>query len=881
MKKTIYWVISLLLVLSMALAACKAEPEPTEVPAAEEEAAPAEEEEAAPAEEEAAPAEEEEVVEEVVEEAPSYASVPTAGGTTTDRKGSWVDEVSMVVVDVDSAITQIDAGAVDLYASGMATIEQLDAIHDVGLEYAESAGTYYELTFNPGGNPTFEGTGKLNPFSSAKVREAMNWVLDRDYLNQEIYGGIATPKFFPTLTSLPDYSKHIEYARALEAKYAYDFDKGAAVIADEMVAMGAEKDADGVWTFDGEPVEVIFLIRNDSDGTRIPMGNYIANQLEAMGFTIDYQYKTSSEASALWIGTAPEDGLWNLYTGAWGATAISRDTGDDFQFFGTPQSVYGSVPLWQAYDGISEEYKQLVDDLANHNYSTIEQRSEMFGAAMEGWFDTSYRVWLIDGKAFTPWNPDMSVSYDIVAGVDTHAFWPYTLRWDGEEGGLIKWGTPDMFVDPINGVGGSNWTYDQQWVRAIGDAGLLANPFTGVQMPQRIEKADVEVVEGLPIGQTYDWVTVTRTAEEIPVPEDAWVRWNPETQTFITAGEFWPEGATAKRMSRVYYPADFYETVKWHDGSNFSIADIVMDMIMTFEPGTEGSAIYDEAAAATLESSLAPFKGWKIVSEDPLIIETYSDYWTLDAEGMVDTLWPNYGYGDASWSLIALSNVAEAAGTLAYSSDKADAAEIEWMNWIAGPSLEVMAADLEALVAEPTIPYEPTLGQYITVEEAAARYANLQAFYEQYGHFYAGTGPMILSEVYPTEQTVTLKNNPDYVDYADKWSLFTEPKIAVAELYGAGRVAIGEPSTFDVYLTYKGEAYPLSEVEFVKYLLFNSDGSLVEVGEATPVEDGYFVVELSEEATGALVAGACKMEVAAVVIPVALPSFATFEFVAQ
>jgi peptide/nickel transport system substrate-binding protein len=395
-------------------------------------------------------------------------------------------------------------------------------------------------------------------------------------------------------------------------------------------------------------------------------------------------------------------------------------------------------------------------------------------------------------------------------------------------------------------------------------------------MPQRIEKADVQVLTGLPVTQTYDWVNV-EFVDEIAVPADAWAGWDVESQTFTLAGD----GVTAKRMSRVYYPADFFETVKWHDGSNFSIADIIMGMIMTFEPGTEGSAIYDEAAAATLESALAPFKGWKIVSEDPLIIETYSDFWTLDAEGMVTDLWPNYGYGDASWSLIALSNVAEAKGELAYSSDKADASEIEWMNWIGGPSLEILAADLDALIAEPTIPYEATLGAYLTVDEVVARYENLKAFYEQYGHFYAGTGPMILSEVYPVENTVTLTNNPEYVDYADKWSLFTEPKLAVAELDGPGRVTAGAPATFDVFVTYKGEAYPTNEVEFVKYLLFNADGSLVEVGEAVAVEDGYYTVELSEETTGMLESGACKMEVAVVVIPCALPSFATFEFVAE
>jgi peptide/nickel transport system substrate-binding protein len=523
----------------------------------------------------------------------------------------------------------------------------------------------------------------------------------------------------------------------------------------------------------------------------------------------------------------------------------------------------------------------LADDLANVNYTDMEQRAEMFKRSIVERFEYSYRVWIVDGKSFAAWDPKVSVAYDLMAGVDGSAFWPYTLRFDGQEGGVMRFGTNAVFNDPINAVAGSNWAFDQSWIRAIGDYGVVTNPFTGVAMPQRIEKADVVVQTGLPVTQTYDWVNLT-FEDTITVPEDAWVDWDVESQTFITAAEKWPEGATALRKSVVYYPADFFQTVTWHDGSPFDIADFVMGMIMTFEPGYEGSAIYDEAAAATIQSALAPFKGWKILSEDPLIVETYSDFWGLDAENIVNTLWPEYGYGNASWHLIALSNMADAKGELAYSADKADAAGVEWLSWASGPSIEILAADLAELIANPTIPYEATLGAYITPEEAAARYANLQAFYEEYGHFYANCGPLILSEVYPVEQTLVLKNNDNYVDFADKWSLFTEPKVAVAEIDGAGRVTIGEAATFDVFVsTEDGDAYPRNEVSFVKYLLFNADGSLLEVAEATFVEDGYYMIELSEETTGKLASGACKLEVAVSVIPVALPAFAAFEFVAE
>jgi len=880
MKKTIYLLISLVLVLSMVLVACKPAAEtPVEEVVEEVEEVAEEVVEEEPTEEvvEEEPTAEptEEVVEVVV---PEFASVPTANGETTTRKGAWVDEVALSIVDSESAITQIEADAIDIYPVGMATVEQFNAIKDAGLENSFGGGLYYELTINPVGDPTFSETGKLNPFSSAKVREAMNWIIDRDYINQEVYGGIATPKFTPQHTSLPDYSRYIEVFREIEAYYAYDFEKGAAIIEEELTAMGAEK-VDGKWTYEGEPVVVIFLIRSDSDGTRVPIGNYIANQLELLGLTVDRQLKTSAEASPLWLGD-PNLGVWHLYTGACSATAISRNSGDDVQFFEAPQSVYGSTGLWQAYT-LDPEYSQMVDDLAYANYANMDERAEIFAQVQKERFQYSYRVWLVDGKSFATWDNDVSVSYDLMAGVDGSSFWPYTLRFVDQEGGVVRMGTNAILNDPINGVAGSNWAFDQTWVRAIGDYGVMLNPFTGVAMPQRIEKAELVVQTGLPVTQTYDWLTLT-FEDSIAVPEDAWVDWNVETQTFVTAAEKWPEGATSLRKSTVYYPADFFEQMTWHDGSPFDMADFVMGMIMTFERGREGSAIYDESYAATLESSLSAFKGWRIVSEDPLIVETYSDYWDLDAENIVDTLWPEYGYGNASWHLIALSNKAEAAGQLTYSQDKAETLGVEWLSWASGPSMEILAGNLAELVAEPVIPFEATLGAYITPEEAAARYANLQSFYETYGHFYANCGPYILAEVYPVEQTLVLKNNPNYIDYADKWSLFAEPKNAVVELDGSGRVTAGTTATFDVYVsTEAGEAYPPEEVSFVKYLVFNADDSLLEVAEASLVEAGYYTIELSEETTGKLEAGACKIEVAVAVIPVALPAFASLDFVTE
>src|SRR5690606_26292076 len=162
-------------------------------------------------------------------------------------------------------------------------------------------------------------------------------------------------------------------------------------------------------------------------------------------------------------------------------------------------------------------------------------------------------------------------------------------------------------------------------------------------------------------------------------------------------------------------------TVTWHDGSNISAGDFVMSMILSFDRAKPESAIHDQSQESVLATFLAAFRGVRVVSTNPLIIETYSDNYALDAENSVSTWWPAYAQGPGSWHTLGLGILAEAAGELAFSKSKADNLGVEWANYIAGPSLAILNKHLEQASASGYIPYAPTLGQFITAEEAATR----------------------------------------------------------------------------------------------------------------------------------------------------------------
>ncbi len=796
--------------------------------------------------------------------------------------GGWMDEIDFSVVSADSAVTQLKANAIDLYMTALARPSDLQAIKDAGLERSSQYGTYYGLLLNP---VPLTDTNLLNPFSDVAIRQAMNWLVDRNYINQEIYGGYSLPKWVAITNGFPDYARYIDVCRSIEAKYAYNPQKAQTEIDARMTALGATK-ANGKWQYKGKTVTLNFVIRTDADQTRRPLGDYVSNQLENIGFTVNRMYKTSTEASPLWLRSNPAEGQWLIYTEAWGVTTLQRDQGNSFQFLDTPESPYGFSPLWQAYQP-SPEYDTIATKLANNDFGSLQERADLFKQALQDSMDLAYHVWLIDGKGASAWQKGFAVTYDLGAGIDAIRLWPYTLRKVDQNGntlpgGIVRIGQSDLYVDPWNPVGGSNWTVDWTVKNPIGEAPTFSDPFTGLSWPQRIESARITLQKGTPVAETNPWAKL-EFIDQISVPADAWVDWDAVNQKFIPVSDKYPDGTTAKAKVVVTYPADMFQMVKWHDGSPLTLSDFLMCWIMNFDPSKSESVLYDESRVSNYEAFMQTFKGLRIASPDPLVIEYYTDTWYMDADYNVANaytfiFWPNYGFGDAPWHTVAVGNLAEASKQLAYTTDKADASSVDWMNFIGGSSLEILTKMLDQAIADKTVPFAPTLGAYINAEEVAARYANLKAWVAAHNHFWLGTGPYYLDKAFLVEKTATLKSNPDYVDPQDKWMRFLEPKIPDAEVTSEADVSVGRAATFDVAVTFKGTPYPTSEIQDVKYLLFDSTGTVVSTGAAKAVADGQYQVSLTAEETAKLQTGSAKLEVVVLAVPVAIPTLIDYEF---
>ena len=742
------------------------------------------------------------------------------------RKGAWVDSLSFSIVDEGDALTAIKNNNIDMYVTGLENGYK-DALAEPDIEVELSNNIYNELTLNPA---EFNDTSRLNPFSVPAIREALNYLIDRDHIVHSIFDDMATGKFVPIIKGFPDYQRYASKIAALESKYAYNPSTAQTQIAVEMAKLGATLSG-GKWTYKGNPVTLIFLIRTED--LRLQIGNYIADQLESIGFTVDRQYKTSAQASPLWLQSDPADGLWHLYTGGWICTAIDRDQATMFGDFYTPNGWPG-IPLWEAYNP-TPEFQDLADLLFYQTYSTWTERNTAFERALELALEDSARVWLVDEKYYTARRLGTTATFDLAAGLSQ--LYPYTLRYLGTEGGDMDVGISDMFVDPWNPVAGSNWVYDRQPQWATEDHALLPNPTDGLPMTQRIESAAVTVQNGLPVQDSSDWLTLD-FASTIDVPADAWSEWDAENEVFITAADQYPGGITAKVKSVVTYPSDLFTSVQWHDGSALSIGDFVMGMILPEDRSDENSLLHDESAYGYFGTD--GIKGIRITSEDPLMIETYTDNWQLDAESMVYGWWPEGDYGPLPWHTTALAAWVEAAEDAAFSSSKAEALVVPWMNYLHGDTLTLMNTTLTPLNNE--VPYSATLSAYIDSTEATSRWSNLKTWYGSMGHFWLGTGPFYIDNYSWSNQTLELTRFADFPDDAGKWDEFSADPNPILEInYGTGA-----PGSF---FTLTGSLYPPNSTarvyvgdDFVAEIAVDSSGDFVVVLDTTYLFEGTYDV---------------------------------------
>lgn len=242
-----------------------------------------------------------------------------------------------------------------------------------------------ELTFNVADF----STGKLNPFSNQQIREAMNWLVDRDHI-AAIYDqdGKARPMYTVLHPDSFDYYDLKDTVDELVEKYRYNKEAAREVIDREMRNMGAEL-VDGRWYYNEEQVQLIFIIREEDQ--RRDIGDYIADELEEIGFAVKRDYMNGQDAGPIWITDDPSNGKWHLYTGGWSGTVRGLQNSELLRYY-TPFLMQG-YPLWASYES-EGELCDIALDIFESKFDSVEQRRQVFKRGLKLSMEYSVRIWL-------------------------------------------------------------------------------------------------------------------------------------------------------------------------------------------------------------------------------------------------------------------------------------------------------------------------------------------------------------------------------------------------------------------------------------------------------------------------------------------------------
>ncbi len=742
--------------------------------------------------------------------------------------GPWLDEVVfMEERSTAKAVEMLDKGDIHMYLWYL-TGENLEkALKSPRIEVVPSYAGMFDLFVNP--IDTRNYTGEFNPFCIREVREALNYIIDRDYIVREILKGRGVPMITVFRPNTPDYVRNIEFMKAMESKYRYDFDKGKAIIFDALYKAGCEFKG-GKWYYKGKPIKIRIFIRIEDE--RKLIGEYVASVLEKLGFEVEKIYGPAMKAWEVVYGGDPRKGQWHLYTEGWAFTAITAYD-DDLPYYMYCSEWTGTV---FEYYKPSPVLVDLATKLLNAKYKSMEERNEWVRKLTELCLKDSTRVWLVLQETPFPYSAKLRApAYDLIGGFYT-IFSVRTAKYKEKIGGSIKVAQRRMFVSAFNPVGGVKWLYEYViWAQVV-DPGVYPHPHTGEYIPVR---AKFTVETAGPEGK-------------LPVPPDA-LKFDPATKKWVKVGP----GVNA--TSKITFE---FIMGKWHHGQPITIADIMMVIAEAFRITYEKDPLYDPASITpTMQTFVRTFKGLKILG--PNKIEIYLDYWHIDDTyiAYMADVWPS-----VPWEVYALMNKAVEDRKLAFSDSRAKEWGVEWLDLWKGPSIPILKEYLDKLKAENYIPEE--IKEWVKPEEAKARWEALAKWYEKYGHFLVSNGPFIAYKADPAAKMAVLKAFREYPLKADYWDWLLKPRVPEIKVAKMPDIVPGMEAKIELTSTFEGKPYDKVRI---KVSFVGPAGAAVITKDAKRVGPGKFEVLLTPEDTGRLTPGVYTVEVIAVGEEAALP----------
>ncbi len=633
-------------------------------------------------------------------------------------QGTFVDEIQFIqYLDENTALEEVRNGNLDMYFFRISS-DRLDSVESrEGLQVFESTGGSYSILVNPAESEQF------NPFSIKEVRFALNYLVDRKLIVNELMGGYGTTMISNYGPFDPDYLYIVD---ALESfHFRYNPSLAEEMITTALSDVGAKK-INGMWTYDGKEIELIAFIRSD-DPVRKSIGGILSYELERIGFRVIKDFGDLNKAFVNVYGSNPADLKWSFYTEGWGGRSafVKYDPVGLGQMY---SPWFSNMPGFNdpSYWTYQNEYLDAITQkIYTGNFSSADERIDLFKEATIEGVNESVRIFLASKIDQYIVNEKIDgIINDLGAGVPTR-FTPINARSDSDS---LKIGVKQIYQGAWNPVMGISDIYSRQIWDTLYDPSVFKHPYTGDTFPIR----------------TAYVIETAGSDGKLDVPDDA-IIWDPVLQSWRSVD------ANIQSTSKVTFDLTFS---KWHNGSPMDMNDVLHSLYFTIEWGSEQQendktfdTEFTPRASQTVKTLIA------VRPLDEKTLEVYVDYWHFDEGEIADwaSLWSS-----VPWEIMTAMEQSVIDGKVSFSRSGAVSKSVNWLSLIVPNDAEIIKQYLTEFKDSGHVPialaYFNLGNNYFD-----SRYDASIKWIEENNHAVISNGPFYLQSYSPESRTITIR----------------------------------------------------------------------------------------------------------------------------
>ena len=747
------------------------------------------------------------------------------------EKNTFFDSVKFIqYLDENTALEEVKNGNLDIYYYTIPP-DRLKSKQDrEGLQVFDSTGGTYSILVNPA------EAEKFNPFSNKDIRFALNYLVDRKLIVNELMGGYGSPIISYYGPSEPEYLTVIEQLETYN--FRYNPALANEIISKALEEKGAVKINDR-WQINEKPVEIIIFIRSD-DPVRKSIGEVLSVELERMGFAVKKEFGDLNKAFVIIYGSDPSDVKWNLYTEGWGRSAFVKYDSVGLGQMYSPWYSYMpgfNDPSYWNYE--NDKLDSLTQKIYTGDFETSQQRTELIQQAVIEGIDESVRIFLASKIDQYVVNEKISgVVNDFGAGIPSR-FTPINAKSNNDE---LVIGVKQIYQGAWNPIMGFTDSYSRHIWEIVSDPATFKHPFTG---------------ETFPVRATWK-VETDGSNNKIDVHEDAKI-WNPTLQR-------WENGTSSQATSKVTFDFKFSN---WHNGQRMDMNDLLHSLYFAIEWGTqtdENDKTFDTEFTPRVSQSIQTIKGVRQIDEDT--VEVYVDYWHFDQGEIAEwaVLW-----NTMPWEITEAMGRAVIDGKVSFSRSGATSKNVNWLSLIIPNDANTVRDYLKEFKEAKYIPESLKEGNTDS-EYYQKRYQSSIDWIENKQHAVISNGPFYLESYSPESRTIKVSafDDDSYPFKRGEWSKFENTKFPSIEKIDVKKsIQRGKESVIVV---------ETKNSDSILYFLADNQGKNI-ISDTQNVEDDKAIITISPEDSENLGIGANNIKIFAMSESVLKPDFYQTDYI--